>query len=104
MAEKKVTNNEKEQILKEILHEQERRQRVKDAAQVSKEQQNAITLMAHLDMSGLYEALGNFFVNIANVFNQFAMTANKAANDYKDQALKSLRDTKVQDDNKNSSR
>lgn len=97
MAEKKsngLTDGEKQAILKDIINRQN-----KDAVQADREKQKAITFMAHIDMSKVYEAFGNIFLAVGEAFNRFANLANQSANDFKDKAIQSLRELKDQDEN-----
>lgn len=51
-----------------------------------------LDLEVDVDISKLYEAMSTFFNGLANVFNQFANNCNAASNNFKDEAIRILRE------------
>ena len=85
---KGLGEGEKAAILKGILN---RKSKQEKAASTPKRKET-LDLTVDVDVSRLYEAMSTFFNGMANVFNQFANGMNAASNNFKDEAIRILRE------------
>ena len=81
---------EKQEIIKRIIGRRGAQtipEEKKDSTKLT-----TLDLTIDVDVSRLYEAMSTFFNGMANVFNQFANGMNAASNNFKDEAIRILRE------------